>query len=219
MINKSIFLAVTTFILSFNVSAAYIDHGVYITDTESGLDWIKWSETAGKSLDQVLAETGPGGLYEGWEMASSFQIWSVSDANEFYFSVVNPLPLEERYWYNFNSLGSFSAERAFNLDLLDTVYDSNGVVLDALYETSTAQLYCIDPPNPTNGKTGACSLQYFDSNVEWSSTTSSELSTALIRPSTTIVPVPAALWLFGSGFLVLLGLARSKNHYHSFIKT
>ena len=196
---KKILALTALLVLTAPVHADFVDHGLYVSDTETGLDWLKWSETAGLSLDEVQSELSVGGLYDGWEMASSYQLWTMLDPNEFYFSVVNLLPPEERFWFNFDSLGSFESERAFTLDLLDTTYDSEGVYVDSLYEATTAMMYCTDPPNPTNGKTGACYLDYFDTaGVEWSSTSDANLSTALFRPSMSVIPVPASIWLFGS---------------------
>ena len=33
--------------------AAFVDHGTFVTDTDTNLDWLKWSETAGMSLDHA----------------------------------------------------------------------------------------------------------------------------------------------------------------------
>ena len=48
---------------------------------------------------------------------------------------------------------------------------------------------------------------YSATQIDWSST----YSTAGLAYELTPVPVPAAMWLFGSGFLGLVGVARRKK--------
>lgn len=49
--------------------AAIIDHGTYITDTSSGLDWLKVNQTIGMSYNSVSSQLGTGGQFQGWSYA------------------------------------------------------------------------------------------------------------------------------------------------------
>lgn len=53
-----------------SAQAAIVDHGIYLTDTVTGLDWLDVTTTAGKSYNQVFAQLGSGGAYDGWRYAS-----------------------------------------------------------------------------------------------------------------------------------------------------
>lgn len=60
-------------IFSLNANATLIDNGDYITDTNSGLDWLKLDSTYGKSYDQVSGEISSGGQLEGWQYATAIE--------------------------------------------------------------------------------------------------------------------------------------------------
>ena len=48
-------------------------------DEDTGIEWLKLSETAGMSINDVQAELGAGGLYEGWRLASAFEVESITE--------------------------------------------------------------------------------------------------------------------------------------------
>ncbi len=54
--------------------ATLIDNGYYTTDTESGLDWLDFTETLELSNSEVFAGLESGGIFEGWEYAISSQV-------------------------------------------------------------------------------------------------------------------------------------------------
>lgn len=45
-----------------------------VFDTESGVEWLKLSETDSKSISYVMSQLGEGGLYEGWSLATYDQV-------------------------------------------------------------------------------------------------------------------------------------------------
>lgn len=55
------------------VNAVIIDHGRYLTDTQSGLDWLDVTSTVNMTPDQVNAELIPGGNYYGWRYATDIE--------------------------------------------------------------------------------------------------------------------------------------------------
>jgi len=54
--------------VSMPAQAALIDHGTYISDTSSGLDWLDLSTTAGQSVAQALTANS------GWSYANNTQV-------------------------------------------------------------------------------------------------------------------------------------------------
>ena len=65
-----LFLAFT---LSQMANAALIDNGAYLTDTVSGLDWLKLTQTIDRSYTSVSGQLGDGGEFAGWQYASGAQ--------------------------------------------------------------------------------------------------------------------------------------------------
>ena len=67
------YLGVLALMLSLNANATLIDNGSYITDTISGLDWLKLGSTYGKSYEQVSDEISTGGQLEDWQYATAIE--------------------------------------------------------------------------------------------------------------------------------------------------
>jgi hypothetical protein len=49
-------------------------------DTDSGLEWLTLPETANMSISEVAAELGEGGLFEGWRLATAFEVTSLTES-------------------------------------------------------------------------------------------------------------------------------------------
>ena len=100
---KSIVLATATLVFTHSTSAAIVDNGTYTT--VDGIDWLDLTATAGMSYNEVNAQLGVGGSYEGWTYASRAQVeglWTAfggdpayyngwSSANGGLFEVIAPL--------------------------------------------------------------------------------------------------------------------------------
>lgn len=56
--------------LSWTAGATIIDHGRYLTDTDTGLDWLDVTETVNLIVPEVQALTSAGGVLEGWRYAT-----------------------------------------------------------------------------------------------------------------------------------------------------
>lgn len=54
---------------SLGANAAILDLGTITRDTATGLDWLDVTQTRGVSYDDVIAQMGVGGAYEGWRYA------------------------------------------------------------------------------------------------------------------------------------------------------
>lgn len=59
---------------SLNTSADIIDHGSYLTDTATGLDWLDVTETVNMSINNVIMESGAGGRFSGWRYATGAEV-------------------------------------------------------------------------------------------------------------------------------------------------
>jgi hypothetical protein len=78
------------FILSVSTlaNATLIDNGDYSTDTESGLDWLDWTETIDMSQAEALDEFGGA----GWRIATASEARGLLERE---FNIDNLLPLTE----------------------------------------------------------------------------------------------------------------------------
>ena len=57
-----------------SVPAAIIDHGTYIEDTDSGIYWLKLTESMGYTYDEVSAEFNYGEDFAGWRYADREEV-------------------------------------------------------------------------------------------------------------------------------------------------
>jgi hypothetical protein len=64
------------FCIALPSSAAIVDHGTYFKDTDTGLYWLKLTETRDMSYDDVDVQTVPGQPFEGWRYASLEEVES-----------------------------------------------------------------------------------------------------------------------------------------------
>lgn len=64
-------LCITAFLTSSTlVNAALVNNGTFSTDLDSDLDWLKLTETLDLSYNEVSAEFGVGGNFDGWRYAT-----------------------------------------------------------------------------------------------------------------------------------------------------
>ena len=188
---------------SLNANSAIIDNGMYTTDTSNGLDWLDLTATSGRAYSDITSEFGAGGEFEGWRHATLTEIigylgsfggdgnyngWST--ANNGVYDAITP------YW---GELGN--RETHF-------IYLQSGVGGNI----RTADINDQSQINSSSGQDVALTGDYiniygFLGNVNITGSTTGH---ALVR-GTSVVPVPAAAWLFGSGLLGLIGIARRKK--------
>jgi len=213
--------------LSCNVSAttivSIVDHGTYVSDTVTGLDWLDITETAGWSYNQVVGEMGSGGAFEGWSYATRAQVSTLFDAfggdSDYYSNtwstqnnglleaigpLMGDLGCEIRGCTPGDGLSHF-----ITADIA-TAADEGGKPPGTIEagEHWSAVVYDYVTPHDTS----------FEEYVSISQLTEAddysdlEFGSALIRTSfvTSPVPVPASVWLFGSGLLGLVGIAKRK---------
>mgnify|MGYP003381421748 CR=1 FL=1 len=71
-------LVLATGLVSGAAQATIVDHGEYLTDTMTGLDWLDVTKTVNMSYNRVATQLGVGGLFAGWRYASSFQVFTLA---------------------------------------------------------------------------------------------------------------------------------------------
>jgi hypothetical protein len=197
---------------SSRLDTAFVDLGVTHLDLSTGLEWLNFgtlidgertSVTFGHSIDSALAAYAP----QGFRLATEDEVIGLFDL--FFPSFVDsgngtmliddtdPTQLtlsEERNSWLF-SFGTYIDDPTGNLQSLGFYLDSFGQVQEAGIDLLT---------NPLS------STIYGLDYREWVTGTDEAFANRgvfMVRDYA-VVPVPAAVWLFGTGLLLLIGIAR-----------
>lgn len=201
---KSILLATTAIVISNNTNAALVglsdtdmdflgtaQDGFNITlDTSTNLEWLDWSLTLSRNYNDVFAQT-QGGNLDGWRYATESEFASLAASAGIPITFFDNKPGGTDP--GFNLLNGFlgSGEPGSSIAISAISLSDNTHSLGGF--NSVQDVY--DVPNATP----------VILNPEFSDTMSlSSVGSALVR----VVPVPAAMWLFGSGLLGLIVVAR-----------
>lgn len=192
-------------VMPFNASAALIDNGNTTIDTATGLEWLDLTLTQGQSYNNIVIDGFGGYAVQGYVHATTEQLCGL-----------------------FGSLGD---------DMTGCTDATNNVlnIIEQSTATTLTNYLGVTFSDPTNsgayglfddgsdtdiglgcvevGSTGTCKsdtgplvyrLLGWATKADYHSTAGNWL----VRPSQ--VPVPAAVWLFGSGLLGLIGVAKRK---------
>lgn len=186
---------------SSNVTAApadFIDNGNYTTDTISGLDWLNVSQTFNMTTDQVTAQTGSGGSFEGWRIATEV---------EFLGLITNwgnaPAP---------TTLGVAHALPSSTISFNDLIADSSEVQVWGMFTDSTLTSHDIVHASLFEEFSTAYDFQFAIWDQEMLGAQQNLLGTFLVRGTElSVVPLPAAAWLFGAALGGLGWLTRKKK--------
>ena len=188
-------LAVILLTLSGASHAAIIANGDFTTDTGTGLDWLDHSFTLGLSFNQVTAELGAGGLFDGWSVATQGQVHTY---------LINAGWIGPFDSNNNSNVGFVSAFEAMTTDsFLNDPASGLGILglLDDPIGGMGADKFVDDQGT---GITSYNFITTIDPSVADQGT-----STFLVRASA--VPLPAAFWLFFSGLACLAGFSIRKT--------
>ena len=220
---------VTVFILFSNANASVIN-------TINGVqyEWLELTATQGLSRNQVelqIAEAGINDELYGYEFASRSLVESL-------FISYSPWPGFDAWWGNpttvsgisalmndFGEVGSVSTNptTTYSVDGYTVTYDSIRS-LRGIYGTSSEcganYVSCLASIVMFEDSLSDDAMAWLDEAYGWDSNYTSPLtyndsysspdtSSFLVR--TTVVPIPAAVWLFGSGLICLVGFARHKK--------
>ena len=195
----------TALVLSTSVNAAIIStdwkasgDNLITHDTVSGLNWLDLTEANNLSYDAVVAQLGAGEMYDGFRVATSAEVvklWANFGVN---LSAGAPTALytnDPAVAYAASILGDTWHEEpeARYTGGLGYTSDAHNVIYQSVMGASTSM-------NVTNYWVDE--YRGFNSDV------------VLVNMATYLVaavPVPAAVWLFGSGLIGLVGFARRKK--------
>jgi len=203
----------TALALSTGVNAAIITHGHlttddttdYITDTSTGRMYMRF-DTFNLSVADTSMATIAGGVYEGWSIADSVV------ADEFYGSILGASSTPCTGADNNNTLCGVAA--VWNEGDFGGSYNDSA---DLFWFYSTYAT----PNMPTQAiGVGAVAAdgRVYDFDDHWTTGVTDEWNVlnptypinALLYRDTSVVPAPAAVWLFGSGLIGLIGFAKRK---------
>lgn len=198
----------TAIFLSTSVNAAMVDNGTYTTDTVTGLDWLALSLT-----DNQAYSTAPINNIE-WRYATNTEVENLFITM---FDGYYDTNLTDKY--SEGTQGAYADQHgdvlAF-IDLFGTTGTSTNTSVISLgfYEDEAGVLRKLGVTHisiETSGydNTLVYGLDYTYDYDFARDTNVPEAGIFMVR--TSVVPVPAALWLFGSGLIGLIGLAKQKK--------
>ena len=193
--------SIIALVLSTNIHAALIDNGNYTTDDVNNLDWLDLTYTDGIAYTPALSAASEveGG---GWSYATEQQItslWNQAFGTDWTLNSAGYLSSTE-YTVEVDRFYSLFGETVSTA----TVYYSAG-----LFEDDNGNLRLIAAGRVINtGLNKMYGPNYTGIYDAYREAPNTSLGTFLVR--TTVVPVPAAVWLFGSGLIGLAGFARRK---------
>lgn len=196
----------TILVISTGVDAAIISadwqtsgDGLITQDTTNGLEWLDLTVTANRIYNDVYAELAPGGEFDGWRYATTDELLGFIDEFDGPGSQVSQIV---GYW--------------------GELHCANSPGLCTPGEGGASFMYQYNEQVNINMQLGSISnisLIYFGADYinvpgntlgSGSSIASPTKGSALVR-GINPVPVPAAAWLFGSGLIGLVGMARRKK--------
>ena len=178
-------------------------------DEETGLQWLDLTETDNLSYDFVVSQLGLGGQFEGFRYATTAEVSTLYD----HAGLVQGFNIAE---------GVNDAAINDLLALLGTTQDDNSttgsigftgdsIVVDGNVRQLVGRFeinydpdkFAIDPLITSEVVVGSTDLPGVSRDP---SKTGNDFGSFLVA-----VPVPSAVWLFGSGLLGLVGIARRRN--------
>ena len=194
-------IATTTLILSASVNAAFIDNGSYTTDDVSGLDWLDLSITDGQSYNGALISN------PSWRYATKTEIENMFSIlfDGFYITGYAGESDSSYGAYADQYEDVINFQRLFGITYQDSsmnksygVYSNDQGFFRRLGTYTLNDITVVYGPEDTIG----FDRTFYDRGIN-------EYGVYMVRNS--VVPVPAAVWLFGSGLIGLIGVARRKK--------
>ena len=201
---KFIITALYTFLLtvSLGANAALVDNGSFVTDNVAGLNWLKVDATWDKTYQQALDDN------PDWRHATNDEVENLFDilfggyvANDgFSDSSSSPNPAYLEQDDDVDAFQSLFGERP----------GASGSILSiALYQDENSILRHMGSRQiPSTGNTQIYGLNY---PTSYTANSKNESIAVYLVQDAPPVPVPAAVWLFGSGLIGLIGVARRKK--------
>jgi hypothetical protein len=211
VINKLVVLLSFALLFSSNVSAALVDNDTYTTDAVSGLHWLDLTATADMSMFDAEA------AYDGWRLATN------SEVEDLFGQLFDGYYDTSANGYSSSSDGAY-ADQSQDVAAFHALFGLNAAT--SLHQTTYG--FYFDEDNLiramganlrlSSSVTNILGLEHTSSYPNYDDTfTSVSHGTYLVyassgTPGSTspVVPIPAAVWLFGSA-LAGLGWFRRTN--------
>lgn len=218
---RNYFLTACILVLSLTTHAAlmpandpFFGDGSLTIDTSSNLAWLDLSVTAGISFNEVFSELGIDGIYSEYRFASPDEVFSlfveaqIPDINSpgdvaHIGTVANAAPalaliglMGPSYQTGsaLSEIAGFSSQHIF-VNGFDTIQMPYAIVREGVNTRDGPQSF---------GEVFTIGSSVFPSQPY------EGVGSWLVK--STVVPIPATIWLFGSGLIGLTGLARRKAH-------
>ncbi|MCP5013072.1 MAG: VPLPA-CTERM sorting domain-containing protein [Aestuariibacter sp.] len=219
---KKIVAIVALTLASQSANAAIVDLGNLTRDTGSGIEWLDLTETRGMSYNEVMAETQTGTL-QGWEYATAAQFDQLI-SNFGYTPVTSGCLYSVIHCDNATAGQPEVVEHIIRTlgDTADAYWDGVGHIYDAAPDgagysygmlaeyypsptntniTSMALIYDYETIYRSSGAPAADDVDYVmtlnDAILRDDPPAQENYGSFLVRPVAP-VPLPAAVWLFGS---------------------
>jgi hypothetical protein len=203
-------------VVSLNVNAAIKNadwktpgDNLITQDTISGLEWLDLTATADRSYLDVSSQFGIGQEFEGWRYATAEEVtgfWDAFGGDSNYYNGLSTqnnglFDLVAPYWgdlfcnYSYSSCNTGDGYSfAFTSEAFDGVSHMLALASD----------YNALPNYLTHDEFTPSYISLNDKSHYY------DIGSALVR-DISAVPIPAAIWLFSSGLLGLIGVARRKG--------
>lgn len=238
MLKQTLALVGLTLSMSANAAIQSIDSSfgtdTITRDTATGLDWLDVTVTRGLSYNQVTAQMGSEGAYEGWRYATAAEFDQLITG--FGYIAVNQNCASGVVHCDTN----ISGDSLIIEDMINTLGDTDKAYLDTIspsyYPAPDGAGYTygiLGSQQSTGGRMDVAMIYDSESVVvstgedhndwddqvvtlysEWKTSKSSlTVGSFLVNQSTAptpAVPIPAAAWLFGSALVGLVGFKRKK---------
>lgn len=193
-------------VISFNAKAALIDNGNTTIDTATGLEWLDLTLTQGVSYNAIVIDGFGGYAAQGYVHATTEQLCGLfGSLGDDMSGCTAPTQTLE---FALMQPNADELTMLLGVTISDEFRTGAYGIFDSGNASTTVGLGCVDA-----GSTGGCSFTpstpSTTRNLLWGTTDNAITSAGnwLVKP----VPISAAVWLFGSGLLGLIGLARRKK--------
>ena len=191
---------------SFTANAALVDYDTFTYDSEQNLDWLDLTATQNQLISEVELQLEVGGSLEGWRYATA------TEARAFFDEFAFP----DYGFYNEGSEGFDALALSVN-DFVSLLGNTAGSAAEGSYEVFGSKGYVAGIKSGYIQYSAYQSVS-LDDTLQITIQSGNRLTTKngaspesghfLVRTST--IPVPAAIWLFGSA-LAGLGWMKRKQ--------
>ena len=224
---RSAFLAslLAMSLLPVTANASLIDSGSFFTDLTAELDWLDITATTNRSYNDISSQLGVGGEFEGWRYATGAEFealllgqgWTAMTCTDVLFcgwSAANNGKAEQLVSlfgdaYELNAQGEDTAGFIGGLKgmIADTTPGCSGTCLRQFVAELRDQGFS-NPDDLLNSPLADFAATQTESVGR--NSTAAGRGSFLVR-SATVVPIPGAVWMFGSGLLGLAFWRRARN--------